>query len=99
LCLKRYHNPDIVSGLEDVYGALATTLRTAERWTKEFVEERITLSDSLNPGRPPPNDLIDAVKQIIGEDLFCSQKRMAQRPIVYDDSIKRILTPRLGSGT
>jgi hypothetical protein len=98
LWLKRYRNTDILSQLEDVYCQGVMTLKTVERWTKAFLEERTTLNDSPTPGWPSRNDVTDAVKQIIHDDRFFSQNRTAQRLIAHRDVLRRILIPELGLG-
>jgi hypothetical protein len=93
---EQYCNPDIVSELEDVYGQGVTTVRTVQRWTKTFTEERTTLNDSPKTGRTIRNNVTDVAKQIIDDDPFCSENRIAQRLTVHGDAVKRILTQEFG---
>jgi hypothetical protein len=91
LPLKTYNNPRVLSELEAVYGHGVMTLRTVERGRKAFTQERPTLSDAPRPRRPLEKDMINVVKQTVGNEPFFSQTKMAQRRTIYYDVIKRIL--------
>jgi hypothetical protein len=96
LSLKRSRNPDIISKHEDVSGQGVTTLITVERWTKASTEECISLNDSPSHGQPLRYDVTNAVKQMMDDDRFCAQNRIAQRLTMHRDVVKRMLTQELG---
>jgi hypothetical protein len=64
-CLHRKANAQIVTKLEQGHDQDALRLQAVEKWAVRFRAGRETIKDDERPGRPPQNDLGDAVLRVL----------------------------------
>jgi hypothetical protein len=80
-----------LSELEDVYGGDVITLRAVQKWTAAFDAGRTQLDDLPRSGRRRDIVTVDAVRALIEEQGYRSQKSIAQMLGIYHETLKWIL--------
>jgi hypothetical protein len=70
----------IVTRLEQGYHRDALRLRAVEKWAVRFRAGQKTVDDDERPGRPPQNDLGDAVLRFLEKQLHSSSREISKAP-------------------
>jgi hypothetical protein len=97
-CLRGKINAQIVTKLEQDYHQDTLRLRAVENWETRFRAGRETVEDDERPGRPPQNDLGDAVlrfheKQTHSSSLEISKALNSTILQILDDLGLRFFAP------
>jgi hypothetical protein len=77
-CLRGKTNAQIVTKLEQGYHQDALRLRAVEKWAAGFRAGRETVEDDRRPGRPPRNDLGDAVLRFLEKQPHSSSSEISR---------------------
>jgi hypothetical protein len=84
--------------LDSVYGDQAPSLRTVERWSKLFCEDKEDIDDEARLGRPitkTTSENIEQVRLLIDDDPYVTLDDMQQQIDLSYGSIQRIITDHL----
>jgi len=98
LFLKGLTNRAIYEEVNAVYGQgeQVVALSSVKYWTKAFKEGRTRMADESRPGRPRIPGLGERVKELLAEEQFLSQKKLAKALGVHQTTMHRVLTEDLG---
>jgi hypothetical protein len=90
-CLRGKANAQIVTKLEQGYHQDALRLRTVEKWAARFRAGRETVEDDERLGRPPQNDLDDAVLRFLEKQPHSSSREISMALYSPRTTILRVL--------
>jgi transposase len=101
-CLRGKTNTQIVTKLEQGYHQEAVHLRAVKKWKARFRAARETVKNDKRPGRPPQNNLGDAVLRFLEKQRHSSSHTITKALHsprttllrVLDDIGLRFFTPR-----
>jgi len=93
---QKHPNKQITQTINDVYGQGTVSMRTVQRWVERFAGGEESFEDKPRSGRPPMDDIIPDVQQILDDEPFKSQKKIARILNVHHSVIHRILTDVMG---
>jgi hypothetical protein len=79
LTLKSLRASAIAAELEWVYETEALAISPVKKWCKRFAEGKTVLYDDPKCGRPPTNDLADAVSSMLKEGPYLPCKVLCRR--------------------
>jgi hypothetical protein len=77
-CFRGKTNAEIVTKLEQCYYQDALRLRAVEKWAAKFQAGQETVYDDERPGRPPQNDLSDAVLRFLEKQPHSSSREISK---------------------
>jgi hypothetical protein len=90
-CFRGKTKAQIVTKLEQGHHQDALRLRSVEKWAARFRAGRKTVEDDERPGRPPQNDLGDAVLRFLGRQPRSSSREINRTLYSPRTTILRVL--------
>jgi hypothetical protein len=91
LWLQKLPNVAISRNIDAVYGECFIWLRIIQKWTYHFEEGDDSLEDELRPARPRSTKYCDAIRTLLDENTYPSQKRIASILSIYQTIVKHVL--------
>jgi hypothetical protein len=75
--LKELPNAVIPRQIDYVYGEGVIRLRAIQTWTHRFTDGDHSLEDGPRTGRPRSTEHVSAIRALLVDDLYLSQKEIA----------------------
>ncbi len=95
LWLKGNTNKEIYESIIEAYGENSISLRTVQDRTQKCKQGDYSIFDLPRSGRPPKDELVQKIKDILQEDPYLSTKKISKKVGADSKTVKKILTINL----